>query len=238
MQAKTKKFIGLATMVVVLLFAAAVSWYVGIPMLRFWNRPEQFRLWVNARGAWGPVIYVGMVVFQVVLALIPGEPVEIVGGYAFSFWAGTLLCVMGTVLGSLLVFFMVRVFGVKLVKLFFPLEKINSLQFLANDRRRDTLAFLIFFIPGTPKDLVTYFVGLTPMKWHTFLFISMVARLPSVVTSTAGGSALGLQNYTTAAVVFGVTAFISAGGWLLYNQYVKKRQRKKFERERDDFHEM
>ncbi len=227
MQKRTLKMVSIALTAVALLGAGVIVWLVGVPMLRFLEEPERFRLWMNAQGSWSTVIYVGMVMFQVVLAVVPGEPVEIGGGYAFGFWMGTLLCVIGTVLGSMLVFFLVRVFGVKVVELFFPLEKINSLRFLANDKRRDTLAFLIFLFPGTPKDMMTYFVGLTPMKWSTFLFMSMVARLPSIVTSTAGGSALGSQEYITAVAVFGVTALISVGGWLLYKWFVNRRQQKK-----------
>ncbi len=227
MKEKTKKIISLMIMALALLGAGIVTWFVGRPMIQFLEDPEQFRLWVDAHGVWGRVAFVGMVVVQVLLAIIPGEPVEIGAGYAFGFWEGTLWCVVGIGIGSLLIFALVRRFGVKLVELFFSLEKINSLKFLQNDRRRDTLAFLIFLIPGTPKDLVSYFVGLTPMKLSTWLFISMVARLPSVVTSTAGGSPLGSKNYVPAIVVFTVAAILSIGGWVLYNWWVRRRQTKK-----------
>lgn len=226
MSHKTKQVISIMVTVLALLLAGVIAFVVGKPMIAFLEDPEQFRLWVNAHGAWSRLAYVGMVVFQVVLAVIPGEPVEIGGGYAFGFWEGSFWCTIGTAIGSMLVFSLVRVFGVKMVELFFSLEKINSLKFLKDSRQRDTLAFLIFLFPGTPKDLVTYFVGLTPMKGSTFFFISLLARLPSIVTSTAGGNALGSQNYVTAVVVFGVTALLSVGGWLLYNWFVNKRQKK------------
>jgi uncharacterized membrane protein YdjX (TVP38/TMEM64 family) len=99
--------------------------------------------------------------------------------------------------------------------------------FLKNSRRRDTLIFLIYLFPGTPKDWVAYFVGLTPMKWYTWLLISGVARLPSVVTSTVAGSALSLQRYGTALWVAVATALVSVAGWLLYNWLMKKHQQRK-----------
>ncbi|MBQ6818604.1 MAG: TVP38/TMEM64 family protein [Clostridia bacterium] len=230
MSEKTKKILSLVMIALALVFAGAVTWYVGRPMVRFVEDPEQFRLWVDAHGIWSRLAFVGMVVFQVLIAVIPGEPIEIGGGYAFGFWEGTLWCVVGIGIGSVLIFALVRRFGVRLVELFFSMEKIRSLKFLQNDRRRDTIAFVIFLLPGTPKDLVSYFVGLTPMKLSTWLFISMVARLPSVVTSTAGGSALSSQNYITALVVFAVAAGLSIGGWLLYNWFMKRRQKKKEEK--------
>lgn len=230
MSEKTKKILSLVMIALALVFAGAVTWYVGRPMVRFVEDPEQFRLWVDAHGMWSRLAFVGMVVFQVLIAVIPGEPIEIGGGYAFGFWEGTLWCVVGIGIGSVIIFALVRRFGVRLVELFFSMEKIRSLKFLQNDRRRDTIAFVIFLLPGTPKDLVSYFVGLTPMKLSTWLFISMVARLPSVVTSTAGGSALSSQNYITALVVFSVAAGLSIGGWVLYNLFMKRRQKKKEEK--------
>ncbi len=230
MSEKTKKILSLVMIALALVFAGVVTWYVGRPMVRFVEDPEQFRLWVDAHGIWSRLAFVGMVVFQVLIAVIPGEPIEIGGGYAFGFWEGTLWCVVGIGIGSVLIFALVRRFGVRLVELFFSMEKIRSLKFLQNDRRRDTIAFVIFLLPGTPKDLVSYFVGLTPMKLSTWLFISMVARLPSVVTSTAGGSALSSQNYITALVVFAVAAGLSIGGWVLYNLFMKRRQKKKEEK--------
>ena len=83
---------------------------------------------------------------------------------------------------------------------------------------------MAFFIPGTPKDLLTYFVGLTEIKLGTFLAISMVARIPSVVTSTFGGHLLGEGKYITAVVVYAVTAFVSLLGLLGYNAWMKKRK--------------
>lgn len=65
-------------------------------------------------------------------------------------------------------------------------------------------------IPGTPKDLMVYFIGLTKIKTLHFILITSIARLPSIVTSTIGGNALGMQNYVFAIVVFAVTLVISA----------------------------
>ena len=82
--------------------------------------------------------------------------------------------------------------------------------------------FILFIIPGTPKDILTYIVPLTPMKLSTFLLLSTVARLPSVVTSTIGGNALGTGKLTFALIVFGATALISALGILIYRRICKR----------------
>lgn len=78
--------------------------------------------------------------------------------------------------------------------------------------------FLLILIPGTPKDLLGYFAPLTGMSPWTWLFITSVARIPSIITSTIGGSALGVQNYVFAAIALGATLLISGAGLLIYRR--------------------
>lgn len=194
---------------------------VGRPMLRFIENPGGFRAWVDGHGIWGRIAFVGMMFFQVVVAIVPGEPLEIAAGYAFGFWEGTLLCMIGIFLGSLTVFLFVRNWGIRVVEVFFPREKILSSKLLRDRRKRDALAFILMFIPGTPKDILTYCAGLTDMPLGTWLLISTIARIPSVVTSTIGGNALGLKDYWFALAVFAATLALSLGGWLLYRRLDK-----------------
>ena len=218
-----KKKIYLFAIIVALLFIAAVGYLVGKPMVEFVREPERFRAWVDSSGFVSRVIFVGMVVFQLIIALIPGEPLEMGAGYAFGAVEGTILCIIGCVIGSALVFLFVRRFGVKLVEVFFPREKIRSLRFLQDSRRLNLLTFIVFFIPGTPKDLLSYFIGLTDMKLGTWLLITAVARIPSIVTSTVTGDALGLKDYQFALIAFGVTLALSLAGILVYRRLSARR---------------
>ncbi|MBR5245731.1 MAG: TVP38/TMEM64 family protein [Clostridia bacterium] len=203
---------------VFVLFFVLVAWRIGVPMVRFVSQPQEFRAWVDAHGFGGKLLFVGMVILQVIVAIIPGEPLEIGAGYAFGTVEGTLLCLIGIAIGSTLVFLLVRKLGVRLVEVFFPVEKIRSLRFLQDSQRLNRLTFLIFFIPGTPKDLLSYFVGLTDMKLSVWVTISFFARIPSVITSTLGGDALGTQSYLRAAIVFGAAGLLSAVGLYLYHK--------------------
>ena len=218
-----KKKIYLFAIIVALIFIAAVGYLVGKPMIEFVREPERFRAWVDSSGFVSRVIFVGMVIFQLIIALIPGEPLEMGAGYAFGAVEGTILCIIGCVIGSALVFLFVRRFGVKLVEVFFPREKIRSLRFLQDSRRLNLLTFIVFFIPGTPKDLLSYFIGLTDMKLGTWLLITAVARIPSIVTSTVTGDALGLKDYQFALIAFGVTLALSLIGILVYRRLSARR---------------
>lgn len=213
---KQKKVIAGLSVAVFVLFTTLLAWFVGRPMVRFARQPEQFRAWVDAHGFGGKIAYIGMVILQVLVAIIPGEPLEISGGYAFGAIWGTALCLIGAALGSILVFALVRRWGTALVEIFFSPEKLRSLRFLQSTPKRDALFWLIFTVPGTPKDLLCYFAGLTDLSWWKWLLICTVGRIPSIITSTIGGNALGTEDYRFAILVFALTLLISGAGWLLY----------------------
>lgn len=219
-----KKVLGLLAVAVFILFSVAVGWFIGRPMIKLVGEPEQFRAWVDGHGIWGRLIFIGMMMLQVICALIPGEPFEIGAGYAFGAVEGTLLCLAGITLGSLVVFLFVRRFGVRLVEVFFSREKIDSVRFLQNTKRLELLVFIVNAIPGTPKDLLSYFVALTKIRLSSWMLIVVVSRIPSVVTSTVGGSALGMENYVFAIVTFAVTLVVSGIGVLIYNRIRRNRE--------------
>lgn len=221
---KQIKIISITAFLLVGVFFALVTVFIGGPMMEFFSEPEKFRLWVEDKGFFGKIAFVLMTAFQVVIAFIPGEPLEIGAGYAFGAIEGTILCVIGITLGSLAVFLLVKKFGIRLVEVFFSREKIKSLRFLRNKKSRNFLVFIVFFLPGTPKDLITYFVPLIDIKFSLFFILASIARLPSIITSTLGGGALGTSDYIRAVWVFAVTAAISGIGWLIYNFISKKRK--------------
>ncbi len=220
---RQKKVLSILSLVIFAIFWVAVFYYVGRPMLAFVNRPNKFRAWVMEKGIFSRLIFIGMVVLQIIVAVIPGEPLELGAGYAFGAVEGTILCIVADLIGGIIVFALVRSIGVRMVEVFFSREKILSLRFLQKRERVNLFTYLIFILPGTPKDLLSYVVGLTDMRWSVWLLITSVARLPSVITSTLIGSAIGLHNYTVAAIAFGATVLLSIGGIIVY-RIVCKRQ--------------
>ena len=217
-----RKICALITVVVFVVCSFILFWLIGKPMLAVFAQPETFRAWVDAHGLVGRLAMIGMMALQIIVAIVPGEPLEIGAGYAFGAWEGTLLCLIGSVLGSLLVFCFVRRYGVQVVELFFSPEKIQSIGFLRNTRKLHLLMALLFLIPGTPKDLIGYCAGLTGMKCVTYLLITTPARIPSILSSTLGGNALGTQHYPLALVVLSITLCVSIMGLLVYRRLCRK----------------
>lgn len=221
-----RQIVSILGLVVFLLFMVLVAYFIGRPMMRYVSEPEKFRQWVSGYGIFGWCICVAMMVLQIIVAIIPGGALEIGAGYAYGALLGGVLCVAGSVIGSTLVFQFARYFGVKLVEAFFPIEKIHSLKFLHNRRKRNLLAFIIFLIPGTPKDLLSYFMGLTQMDLRTWLIISTVARTPAIFVTTMSGDALGEQQYYMATIVFVILIIGSALGALYYRKICREENSK------------
>jgi uncharacterized membrane protein YdjX (TVP38/TMEM64 family) len=217
-----QKIIVLTIIVAFLAVIAALCLLLGKPILNLVSDPAAFRSWVAERGFIGKLAFMGMVVVQVIVAFIPGEPLEIAAGYAFGAIEGTLLCLLGGALGSLAVICLVRKFGMRLVNMFFSQEKVRSLRFLQVSKKRTILFMLILMIPGTPKDLLCYFAGLTDISFPVLMLLCSLGRIPSVVTSTIGGDALGTRSYIFAVCVFAATFAISISGLAIYNAISQK----------------
>ena len=219
-----QKVISLLALLAAAVLTIWIIWRIGIPLVRFASQPDQFRAWVDSYGIGGRFLFMGIVLLQVIIALIPGEPFEIAAGYAFGAPEGTLLCLIASAIGSMIVFWLVRTFGVPLVEIFFSREKLQSLRFLKSTPKRDLLFLLIFMLPGTPKDLLSYFAGLTDIRMPVWLLICSLGRLPSIITSSMGGNALGTERYWYAGIVFIVTLIISGIGILIYQKICQRKK--------------
>lgn len=216
-----KKWISAAAVAAFMLFMGLAGWYVGVPMVRLAEDPEAFRLWVDSYGLWGRIAFVAMVVIQVVVALIPGEPIELAAGYAFGVLEGSLLTLGGFLIGSWLVFALVRRFGVQLVEVFFSGKQIREMSFLKNPKKTRVIAMILMVIPGTPKDFLSYFAGLTKLTLREWLTIVAIGRIPSLLTSCVTGAAAGDRNYILSAASLAVTCLISAAGVVYYRRICK-----------------
>lgn len=226
-QTQPNRKLGVLILVLAAVFVGLISYFIGKPMIELVGEKDAFRQWVDSHGAWADVVFIGMMMFQVIVAIIPGEPFEIGAGYAFGFWRGTALCMIAALFGSAIIFALTRRFGRRFALLFFSAEKLDSLAFLQGSPKANALFFLLMFLPASPKDLLSYAAGLTKMKFWTWMLIVLVTRWPSLVTSTAGGNLLGRQNYWFAAAVFAGTLLLSLLGFLLYRFICKRHGEKK-----------
>ena len=145
-------------------------------------------------GNWGKIILIFIMAFQVVFVFLPGEVIEIAAGFSYGTLEGLIICLLGTIIGTVIIYSLLNKYGIKFINKFYDTSKINQIKFLKKEKHLEIIIFFIFFIPGTPKDLITYLAPFTRLKLTTFLTISSIARIPSIITSTISGSALSNQN--------------------------------------------
>ncbi len=220
---KSRAALVISFMSVVITVLTVVFMYV---MWDYIKEPQLLRDEIGDHYVIGAVFMVLISAVQVIVALIPGEFVEVAAGFIFGSIAGSLLCLGGIVLGSCVTILLVRRFGRRFVYVFYPKEKLDNLPFLNTPRKRNILTFIIFAIPGTPKDLFTYAIGLTDMKITTYIALTTLARFPSVILSTLSGDAMGTKEYWEAVIFFVITAVVSGAGLLVY-RLIEKKHRKK-----------
>ena len=189
------------------------------PLISFIENPDSLALWIESAGIWGPIVFMLLNTVQVLLAIIPGGPFEVAAGALFGPFAGTLLCDIAMTAGGMITFFFVRKFGMKFIELFVDKKEIESVKFLHSNEKYTTLLFLFFLLPGTPKDLMCYVVGLTDIKWATWLLINFVGRFPAILLSALGGSALGEQKYGIFIAAFVVIIILYFIGTFLYKKF-------------------
>ncbi len=216
-----------ATVLSVISVVLCVLSVVGFLFIRTrFSDTDAIKAWVDTNFALAIVVMLFVCALQVVIAFIPGELVEIAVGYAFGGWLGAVVCVVGALIGSVIAILLARRFGRRLVESLYPREKIDALPIINAPKKRNAMTFLLFLIPGTPKDLLTYVIGMTNMSIPLYIALTSVARLPSIIMSTLGGDALGENQFMQAIIIFVVAAVVSGVGYLCYLAIQKKHKRK------------
>jgi uncharacterized membrane protein YdjX (TVP38/TMEM64 family) len=189
------------------------------------SHPEKFKEFVDSYGSLSAVVYILLQAAQIVVAVIPGEVVQIAGGYAFGTFLGTLYSVLGAILGTLIVFYATRLLGYSIVRRFVSAEKLAKFDFLINNPKSEIILLLLFMIPGIPKDTLTYIAGLTPVKPLRFLLISMLGRFPGLWGSAYIGANLQEKDYLPVWILSGVSVVLFVAGLLLKDKIIGKMNR-------------
>ncbi len=206
------------------LFACLVFWEDIVAL-----GTEEGRLalkeYVASLGFWGWLITFLITVGQIIFAFLPGEPVEVMLGAIWGPVGGTLTCLLGILVGTAIIFLFVRWFGRPLVNLLVGEKDSRRYAFLNNPVKLELTVFILFFIPGTPKDALCYLVPLTPISPFKYFLISTIARLPSVLTSTVLGDSMLAGDYALAIAVFIFTAGISVLGIFFAHRFILRKNR-------------
>jgi uncharacterized membrane protein YdjX (TVP38/TMEM64 family) len=144
---------------------------------------------------------------QVVISPIPGELTGVVGGYVYGVNFGFLFSTLGLTLGSWIAFELANIFGRPLVERFVTKKILDKFHFLTTNTGA-IISFLLFIVPGFPKDYLCYMLGLTGMNLSIFLVVSTLGRMPGTYLLTIQGASIGNGEYNTAIVIAAISGVI------------------------------
>ncbi len=164
------------------------------------------------------LVYLALQVLQIVICIIPGQALQFAAGYLFHFWLGFLLTMAGAFAGTILTYYLAKILGHDAMHMIFGEEKITNMLSRINSKRGVAIVFLIYLIPGVPKDLCTYAAGLSEMKIKPFLLLSMIGRAPGMIGSLLIGQQVQVGGYTSAAIIGGIAIVLCALGIIFRRQ--------------------
>ena len=208
---------------IMFLVAMGLLTCLAIPLIQTYKDPAQFQAMIEGFGMWGIVIMLFIQVAQIIVALIPGEVVEFVAGTMYGWFGGWLFCTIGIAIGQTIIFQLVRVLGKGFVEEVAGSEKLKKFKFLQDEKKLKRLIFFLFFIPGTPKDLITYIVPLTKIRLREFIILTLIARIPSVISSTYAGDVFADRKFEVLILVYLIVGILSLLGLLIYRKWENRK---------------
>lgn len=208
------KIIKLIALILVIAILTIATIYM-IPIMKEIKTPEgqaQFKEKITNSGITGVLILFGLELAQVVLAILPGEPIEILAGVCFGPIWGTIFLIVSIFIVTCLIYFLVKKFGRDFIYEFFPKEKVDKLEnskLLRDEKKIELVMIILFLIPGTPKDLLVYIGALLPMKSSRFIAISTLLRFPSIISSTLLGDNILGGKWKVGIIAYAITFLIT-----------------------------
>lgn len=187
--------------------------------------PNEIKEFIQGKGIMAPVIYVSLL-SSLPLLLFPDSVLVIAGGMIFGLFWGSVLTVIGSLIGAALAFFISRKLGQQVVK---KLIKKDLVFFDKNDKKGGFFLILILrLIPLFPFKIVSYSAGLSDIKFKDFAIATTLGSLPGIIVYT------NLGDKTT---VYGSKDFYLSIGWLVGLFAISFIMKKIFKGKGDKIHE-
>ena len=201
-------------------------WPHSLRLFHLLGDPQRLKRFILSFGAYSPFAYILLQVLQVVVAPIPGGAIEFLGGYLFGARAGMVYSMIGLLFGSWLAFGLARIFEKWAVQKFVSEKTMRKFDYLIG-HEGVLLSFLLFLIPGFPKDALCYILGLTPMHLGIFLVISTIGRIPGTLMATLQGAKAFDCQYKSLIILLGLSTLVILVFYLYHDEIHHLLKRKK-----------
>ena len=154
------------------------------------------------------LILIGLQILQVVICVLPGQPIQFASSYMFGVVGGYLISIVGAIIGATIAFFLAKLLGAQSLMDIFGKEKVENYRRKINSGKGLLLVLIIYLIPGLPKDLVGYVAGISNMGFLPYIVISSIGRSPGMLGSLFVGKFFHSGNYFAIAVVAVICAIV------------------------------
>ena len=171
-------------------------------------------------GVLAPVIFIGLQALQVIISPIPGELTGILGGYLFGQWIGLFYSTIGLTLGSVAAFAVGRWLGARYVRKLVSADIWHKMGFIV-EAEGAILCFIIFLMPGLPKDVTCYLFGLSPMPFWVFAVVSTLGRIPGTWVLSAQGARTASGDYLQVVLLTAVVVAVALPLYYYRNRLVE-----------------
>ena len=184
-----------------LVFAGVALLLHQLGILQFFTSKERIFQFLDSMGIWDEVVFVMLEAVQVIIPSIPGMFLNMLGGYLYGTILGAIFSTIGTTIGGYIVFLISRRFGRQIINRYFPQKLMKRFGSIPHTKGRVTI-FLLFLIPGFPKDYLCYTLGyLSTLEFFT---ITITGRLMGTVMETLGGDFIRHQQYQELYLLVGI----------------------------------
>lgn len=230
-QKKSHKILKIILLVLVIAIVVGLIIYL-IPLMKEISTEEgrlAFKQKMDDLGFLGILVLFLLQLAQIVLVILPGEPLEILAGMCYGTIGGTIFIFASVFITTTLIYLLVKKYGKKYIYQSFKKEKIDKIEnskALKNPKTVETVLIILFAIPGTPKDLLTYIGGLLPINYIKFVLIGTFARFPSVISSTIAGDNIIQGKIGIVAWAYGISFALTAIIIFLINKFDKSKATK------------
>lgn len=165
------------------------------------------------------------IILQVLIAVIPAGPFQFMAGIIYGPFIGSIICLIAFIIGSILVYCITKKYGYNIISKFVKKDDIDKFKFLINSNKYKLIFIILFIIPGSPKDVMSYIAGLTDISLWQFILINLIGRIPSTFLTAYSGDLFSDSKIEQSIKFIIILIIISILGYFIYD-YIKSKYNK------------
>ncbi len=198
---KIKKYVTNGVIWTIVIVVAIIGYWEFSKKFTVFINPDELKNLILSFGSYSIIAFIVLQMIQVIIFFIPGEVVQVAGGYIFGPIIGGIASAVGIILGSIVAYFIAKLFGKKYINRLIEKNNLTKMQKILDAGSNNIVIFIIYFIPGIPKDILVYVAGISNVTLADFIIYSSAGRLPWIITSAMFGHGIHSENYLSMIII-------------------------------------